>query len=183
MDTFVLLSTDMDWIKILQRIWDFNKYRPTFLDIFIIALGIFVLGYQIYVRLTNTWGRFCKGVQRDRFLITRTEIKLQYIANLIELLPILGILGTVWGLGQALDVLSVKPNAGISDISQAIAPALSTTLFGLIFAGANLFLYNFLQGYLSEVIEWCRQGFSEKPSPGDTPVQAKEKKAPEKPGN
>ena len=138
----------------------FFKTQLTFLDFVIIGLGIFIALYQILKRIMTFSKLFYRKAQKDRLFLKRTEVKLNYIGSLIELLPILGILGTVWGLRNALVVIANTQNPTIKHIATEIAPALSTTFFGLLFAAINLVLFNYLQAYFSELIYWCKQNIS-----------------------
>ena len=135
----------------------FFKTQLTLIDFLIIGLGSFVFLYQIVKRTTTFSGRFYKKACADSMFLTRIEIQMGYISNLIELLPLLGIFGTVWGLRNALSLISTMEMPQIKDIATEIAPALSTTFFGLLFAILNLFLYNILQSYFTELIAWSRQ--------------------------
>lgn len=126
------------------------------LDFFIIGLGSFLLIYQILKRITTFAGSFYKKAQKDPLYLTRTEVKLGYMSNLIEILPIMGILGTVWALKNALGQIAATEMPTIKDIATEIAPALSTTFYGLLFAVTNLIFFNFLQAYFTELIAWCK---------------------------
>ena len=135
----------------------FFKEQLTFLDFLIIVFGIFLLFYQIFKRMTTFSSSFYRKAQKDSLYLHRTEIKMNYLSSLIELLPILGLLGTVWGLKNALVVIAQVPNPTIKQIAIEIAPALSTTFWGLLFAILNLVLFNYLHAYFSELIERCKQ--------------------------
>lgn len=143
----------------LQEI--FFKSQLTFLDFMIIGLGSFLLVYQILKRITTFSSSFYRKAQKDSLHLHKTQVKMNYLSSLIELLPILGLLGTVWGLRNALVVIADFPNPGIKQIAIEIAPALSTTFFGLMFAVLNLVIFNYLHAYFSELIEWCRQNLEE----------------------
>lgn len=139
----------------------FFKSQLTFMDFLIIGLGTSILVYQIYKRLTTWSGRFCKKAKKDPLLLSRTTVNMSYLASMIELLPILGLLGTVWGLRNALVVISNVPSPTIKQIATEIAPALSTTFFGLMYASLNLAIYNYLHAYFTELMDWCRQNIPE----------------------
>jgi hypothetical protein len=141
----------------VRNIVTFFRSRLTLIDFLIIGLGVFLIFYQIGKRLTAGSKRFCQRAEQDPLYVARVEVTLNYISALIELLPVLGLLGTVWGLMNALSVIASKEMPTIKDIATYIAPALSTTFFGLIFAVFNLLIFDFLQAYFSELIAWYRQ--------------------------
>ena len=129
----------------------FFKTQLTLLDFLIIGLGTFLFIYQVLKRFLTFSGSFYRKAHADKLFLTMVEVKLHYISNLIELLPIMGILGTVWGLRNALVVIATKEIPGIKDIATEIAPALSTTFFGLLFAVLNLFFFQLFAGILQRV--------------------------------
>ncbi|WP_372366571.1 MotA/TolQ/ExbB proton channel family protein [Candidatus Uabimicrobium sp. HlEnr_7] len=139
-----------------QQSIEFFQNRLTLLDFIIIGLGCFILLYQTWKRFTTFSNSFYKKAQNDPLFITREQLKIRYISSLIEMLPMMGIMGTVWGLMGALYVISSQDMPTVKDIATHIAPALSTTLFGLFFAVLNLFMFNFLSTYYLELIAWCQ---------------------------
>lgn len=58
--------------------------------------------------------------------------------------PLLGLLGTVWGIMQAFRTMGIHGNASISVVAPGISEALITTAAGLIVAIPALVAYNFL---------------------------------------
>lgn len=139
-----------------QQSIEFFQNRLTLLDFIIIGLGCFILLYQCWKRFTTFSKSFYKKAKKDPLFITREQLKIRYISSLIEMLPMIGIMGTVWGLMGALYVISSQDMPTVKDIATHIAPALSTTLFGLFFAVINLFMFNFLHTYYLELIAWCQ---------------------------
>lgn len=128
----------------------------TVVDWAIICLGLLVMLMQAGVRLSTSRRRFLAHARRDPLVAHRAEIKLEIISTLIELLPYLGILGTVMGLMQALFVIQRMADPTIAVIAAKMAPALSTTFEGLVFAILNLFAFNFLAAYFHELIAESR---------------------------
>jgi biopolymer transport protein ExbB len=81
--------------------------------------------------------------------LSRLEGKLGLLATIANLAPILGFLGTVWGLILAFDVIHA---GGLSDparIAGAIAQALYTTAWGLVVAAVALPFHNFFAGRIA----------------------------------
>ncbi len=77
------------------------------------------------------------------------EGKLGLLATIANLAPILGFLGTVWGMILAFDVINA---GGLSDparLAGAIAKALYTTAWGLVVAAVALPFHNFFAGRIA----------------------------------
>lgn len=144
-------------VESLQNIINFFKDKLTLIDFFIIGLGTFLIFYQLWKRFTTNSNRFCQKARQDSLYLIRVEVTLNYLATMIEFLPLLGLLGTVWGLMNGLAIIATKEMPTIKDLAIYIAPAISTTFWGLLFALFNLFLFNFLQAYFAELIAYCRQ--------------------------
>ncbi len=78
--------------------------------------------------------------------LARLEGKLGLLATIANLAPILGFLGTVWGMIIAFDVIHA---GGLSDperVAGGIAQALYTTAWGLVVAAVALPFHNFFAG-------------------------------------
>ena len=78
--------------------------------------------------------------------LARLEGKLGLLATIANLAPILGFLGTVWGMIVAFDVIHA---GGLSDparVAGGIAQALYTTAWGLIVAAVALPFHNYFAG-------------------------------------
>ena len=78
--------------------------------------------------------------------LARLEGKLGLVATIASLAPILGLLGTVWGMIIAFDVIHT---GGLSDptrVAGAISQSLYTTAWGLVVAGIALPFHNFFAG-------------------------------------
>jgi biopolymer transport protein ExbB len=81
--------------------------------------------------------------------LAHLEAKLGVVSTIANLAPILGLLGTVWGMIQAFDVIHA---GGLSDptrVAGAISQSLYTTAWGLIVAGIALPFHNFFAGRLA----------------------------------
>jgi biopolymer transport protein ExbB len=78
--------------------------------------------------------------------LARLEGKLGLLATVANLAPILGLLGTVWGMIGAFDVIHA---GGLSDptrVAGAIGQALYTTAWGLVVTAVALPFHNFFAG-------------------------------------
>ena len=74
--------------------------------------------------------------------------------------PLLGLLGTVWGLIHAFMNISQQQSADIATVAPGIAEALITTLVGLIVAIPALALYHYLLGQV-QVVQMRVQSLSD----------------------
>jgi biopolymer transport protein ExbB len=78
--------------------------------------------------------------------LARLEGKLGLLATIANLAPILGFLGTLWGMIVAFDIIH---SGGLSDptrVAGAISQALYTTAWGLVVAAVALPFHNFFAG-------------------------------------
>lgn len=77
-------------------------------------------------------------------LIAKEESLLPILSTCAAVAPLLGLLGTVWGLIHAFVRISEKQSADIAAVAPGIAEALITTLAGLLVAIPALVMYNYL---------------------------------------
>lgn len=73
------------------------------------------------------------------------EKSLAVLATASSVGPLLGLLGTVWGIMIAFVGIGKKGNASISAVAPGVAVALITTVIGLLVAIPALVAYNFFQ--------------------------------------
>jgi len=74
------------------------------------------------------------------------EGKLGLLATIANLAPILGFLGTVWGMIVAFDVIHAGGLSEPERVAGGIAQALYTTAWGLVVAAVALPFHNFFAG-------------------------------------
>lgn len=113
--------------------WD--TVRQSRLDWFILGLGAALVIAHLYGMAMHYRGKQVFFVQDlDRY---RTVL-----LSFTELLPVLGLLGTVLALMFTFKTFetSVEETPDLSLMIQAFAPALSTTISGLLMIGPNLVL-------------------------------------------
>ena len=82
-------------------------------------------------------------------LIHRMHEGLRYLDTIVTLSPLLGLLGTVLGMIQSFQVLSVKEGK-IDVITGGVAEALIATAFGLIVAVLALCIHSYLSFKLDQ---------------------------------
>jgi len=78
--------------------------------------------------------------------LARLEGKLGLLATISNLAPILGFLGTVWGMIVAFDVIHAGGLSEPERVAGGIAQALYTTAWGLVVAAIALPFHNFFAG-------------------------------------
>ena len=94
----------------------------------------------------------------------KLERGLNLLATAASACPLIGLLGTVWGVLIAFQRVAVEASAQIHVISQGISVALSTTVVGLLVAIPSLVMYNWMttiirrfetemESFASEVLE------------------------------
>jgi len=76
-----------------------------------------------------------------KYTVKEAENHLYLLATMISIAPLLGILGTVWGIMQAFGSYSLT--ADMQAIAGGIALALHTTAIGLLIALTDLVFYNY----------------------------------------
>ena len=85
--------------------------------------------------------------------IARLERNLPLIATLAKITPLIGLLGTVLGLLDALSIIQQKaPLVHAGDFSGPMWRALLTTAFGLAVAIPAYVAYNFLVGRVESIV-------------------------------
>jgi biopolymer transport protein ExbB len=96
--------------------------------------------------------------QRASQQVTLLERRLSWLSVIGHLAPMIGLLGTVWGLVDAFhQIESQGGNVQPSDLASGIWQALLTTVFGLIVALPTLAIYHFLDNRVAAItlqMEW-----------------------------
>ncbi|MCA9080735.1 MAG: MotA/TolQ/ExbB proton channel family protein [Planctomycetaceae bacterium] len=82
----------------------------------------------------------------------RLARKIEYLSLIGALAPMLGLMGTVWGMIQAFAEFSEKANPLPADFAPAISAALVTTLFGLCVAVPALAAYAMFRNRIDEFV-------------------------------
>ncbi len=86
------------------------------------------------------------------YRLTLLEKRLHWLSVIGSLAPMLGLLGTVWGLVEAfhqIEVLGGQIQPG--DLAAGIWKALLTTVFGLVVALPSLAVYHFLEQHVGAI--------------------------------
>ena len=74
----------------------------------------------------------------------RVERGMGFIATIVALEPMLGLLGTVWGVLDAFAVMGTAGNASLAQIAPSISSALVTTVVGLLIAIPGILFHTYL---------------------------------------
>ncbi|HEY0197838.1 MAG TPA: MotA/TolQ/ExbB proton channel family protein [Rhodanobacter sp.] len=102
----------------------------------------------------GTTGRLAESLSRSEFIdralrqaVSRESLRLEggmtLLATVGSAAPFVGLLGTVWGIYNALIRISASGNASMTAVAGPVGEALIMTAFGLFTAIPALFAYNF----------------------------------------
>jgi biopolymer transport protein ExbB len=78
--------------------------------------------------------------------------KIEYLSVIGTIAPMLGLMGTVWGMIQAFGEFSEKANPQVSEFAPGISHALVTTLFGLLVAIPSLAAFSVFRNRIDEYV-------------------------------
>ena len=92
--------------------------------------------------------------------IMRVEHGMGAIATVVALSPMLGLLGSVWGVLDAFAEMGAAGNATISTLAPSISAALVTTVVGLIIAIPGVLVYNFQMASIRSIVS-DMEGFAD----------------------
>lgn len=90
----------------------------------------------------------------------RVEYGMGVIATVVALSPMLGLLGTVWGVLDAFAEIGTGGSASIANIAPSISAALVTTVVGLLVAIPGLVAYNRLNAMIRNLTSQM-EGFAD----------------------
>jgi biopolymer transport protein ExbB len=78
--------------------------------------------------------------------------KIEYLSVIGTIAPMLGLMGTVWGMIQAFGEFSNKANPQVAEFAPGISHALVTTLFGLLVAIPSLAAFAIFRNRIDEYV-------------------------------
>ena len=81
----------------------------------------------------------------------RIEKGMSVIATVVSLSPMLGLLGTVWGVLDAFAEMGSAGSANLATIAPSISSALVTTVVGLIVAIPGVIAFNVMNGMIRSI--------------------------------
>lgn len=82
----------------------------------------------------------------------RLNRKIEYLSVIGTLSPMLGLLGTVWGMILAFSEFAAKANPDVAELAPGISKALITTLFGLSVTVPALASFAFFRNRIDELV-------------------------------
>ncbi|WP_417391608.1 MotA/TolQ/ExbB proton channel family protein [Gimesia sp.] len=82
----------------------------------------------------------------------RLNRKIEYLSVIGTLSPMLGLLGTVWGMILAFSEFTAKANPDVAELAPGISKALITTLFGLSVTVPALASFAFFRNRIDELV-------------------------------
>jgi biopolymer transport protein TolQ len=86
----------------------------------------------------------------DRYFL-ELEHLLVILATTVSAAPFLGLLGTVWGILEAFQMMGSQGATGVTAVGSGISEALIATAFGLVVAIPALLGYNFIGARIREL--------------------------------
>lgn len=88
-------------------------------------------------------------------ILAQEESHLPFLSATAAVSPLVGLLGTVWGLIHAFIGISQKQSADIATVAPGIAEALIVTLAGLVVAIPALVMFVYLNTQLRKIEQLC----------------------------
>lgn len=129
------LSIDQQSAKRLKR-----RHGP-FFDIALTAISAYQAHRQSPQPAINLSDYLASQLtMKSKQILHRPGLTL--LANIASSAPFIGLLGTVWGIYLALNVIGEQQNASLPELAPAIAEALVITGAGLVVAVPALLFYN-----------------------------------------
>lgn len=96
--------------------------------------------------------------ETGRHVVIRLERFLNTLGTIASISPLLGLLGTVFGMIQIFTVITAQGgNQNVSTLAEGIAQALITTAAGLIIAIPTFIFYRFYQRRVDELVATMEQ--------------------------
>lgn len=120
------------------------RQRPTFLS-YVVLSGLQEAGFGY-----NAVEKAMEDAALEQ--AARLARKIEYLSVIGALAPMLGLMGTVWGMIQAFAEFTAKANPMPADFAPAISEALVTTLFGLCVAVPALAAYAWFRNRIDEAV-------------------------------
>lgn len=161
-------------IDAYEQVRDFmEKGGPVLMVIFIsiLVLWALVLERMIYFRTTHNrqvdevMGAWEARAERTSWyahkireaMISQITMDLRgslgHIKTLVATIPLMGLLGTVWGMIEVFDVLAVLGSADVKAMSAGISKATIPTMAGMVGALSGVFASSYIEGRVNKEAE------------------------------
>ena len=125
-----------------------KMFDPTFRNT-MISSGTGTPGAALSAREVELIRGTCEHVVQEEEI--RIESGLGLLACIVTASPMLGLLGTVWGVLDAFATMGEKGSVLLSEIAPSISSALLTTVVGLLVAIPSAIFYNVLAGKVRQI--------------------------------
>jgi len=119
---------------------------------------VFDFGYSEVARQMAARSNITNMVALERTLqlgmseeITRLERSMNWLATTATVSPFIGLFGTVWGIINAFQALSLTGSTSMRTVAPGIATALVTTALGLLAAIPAAVFYNYFGHQIKEI--------------------------------
>lgn len=89
--------------------------------------------------------------------LVKLRSRIRFLADIANITPMIGLLGTVWGLLKVFEAVATNADAGVvgnwsSLMSQGIAHAMVATVVGLTIAIPSLAFYSFFRSKMARIV-------------------------------
>lgn len=111
-------------------------------DVDLFAAGSSLEGHRLTQLQIEVVRRVTERTVADQALLL--EGKMGFLATAVSASPMLGLLGTVWGVLDAFGAMAISGAANLSAVAPGISAALLTTVVGLLVAIPSAIGYNLL---------------------------------------
>jgi biopolymer transport protein TolQ len=120
--------------------------------------NVFGFGYEEVDRQIKTQGRLKNKTAIERMLqigisqeTSRLEQRMNLLATTATVCPFIGLFGTVWGIIEAFNALTLSGAASLRAVGPGIADALVATAMGLLAAIPSAIAYNLFGQMIREI--------------------------------
>ncbi len=121
-------------------------------------VAVFDFGYAEVERQARSRNQLRSKVMVERNLqlgiseeIQKLERNMNWLATIASVTPFIGLFGTVWGIIDAFEALSLSASVSLRTVGPGIADALVATGAGLAAAIPAAIAYNYLGGQIKEI--------------------------------
>jgi biopolymer transport protein TolQ len=121
-------------------------------------VAVFDFGYEEVDRQVKSRGRIKNKLAVERSLqigiseeLTKLERSMNWLATTAAVAPFIGLFGTVWGIIDAFQALSISGSASLRAVGPGIADALVATAMGLAAAIPAAVFYNHFGHVIKEL--------------------------------
>ncbi len=95
--------------------------------------------------------------ETGRQVVHELERYLNTLGTISAITPLLGLLGTVWGMIKVFNVITEQGTGNPGILADGIGQALVTTAFGLIVAIPSIIFYRYFRGKIEELVVYMEQ--------------------------